>query len=80
MFVDDTSLVQLHIRSLIERAIGECFTLEEDEHVFTREKLYYMLSSVVRESLEVYRENFALGMKQTLTEARLRSLLEEEKK
>ena len=68
----DTSWVSLQIDSLLKKKVGDLFHTRTQKE-FQREEIYALLRASVRESLDIYQQNFSLGIQKALAEARFKT-------
>lgn len=78
MLLDDPTLVQSHILYILQQIVGESFQPKEWQRSFTRDELYDLLQKATKQSLKIYRENFASGMTKIFAEVRERPKNKEE--
>ena len=69
--IGNREFLELKMNALIDKAVHKSFSLHCIERPFTREELQSLLREVVTIAIDLYREDFADGMRKTLATARL---------
>ena len=70
--IENREFLELKLGAVISKAVGKSFSgISGSETSFTREELQTLLREVVTTSIDLYREDFADGMRKTLATARL---------
>ena len=69
--IENREFLELKLGAIINRAVGKSFSGFSSEKPFTREELHALLREAVTTAIDLYREDFADGMRKTLARARV---------